>query len=77
VYVLLLVLIDELFEEDISHTVQIIKIISLTVSVNESARRVRKKLTSTQLWFIILRPRPHFTHHIHKKICKTIAFYMF
>ena len=43
-YVLLLVLIDELFEEDISHTVQIIKIISLTVSVNESARRVRKKL---------------------------------
>jgi len=33
VYVLLLVLIDELFEEDITHTVQIMKIISLTVSV--------------------------------------------
>ena len=32
-YVLLLVLIDELFEEDITHTVQIMKIISLTVSV--------------------------------------------
>jgi len=43
--VLLLVLIDELFDEDIMYTVQIIKIIPLMVSINKSAWRVPKKLT--------------------------------